>query len=96
MNDILTLLRGLHRPALLIRAARIGQGDYVRGRDLSRVLRTNALPSPGAAAMALVEREAELNERRLSGASGYVAAAHIEVLAALMAEARVLQRRTGS
>ena len=88
MTDIMSLLRGLHRPALLIRAARIGQRDYVRRRDLARILRTGRLPAPGAAIMALMEREAELDERRRDGASGYVAATHIDVLAALMAEAR--------
>lgn len=91
MIDLMTLLRGLHRPALLVRAARIGQADYVRRRDLPRILRSSSLPAPGPAVMALVEREAELDERRRFGGSGYTAAAHIEVLAALMAEARALQ-----
>ena len=93
MNDIMTQLRGLVRPSLLIRAARIGQADYRRKRDLGRLLRVSALPTPGAAVMALMEREAELDERRRTGGSGYAAAAHVEVLAALMAEARALQAR---
>lgn len=93
MNDITTLLRGLRRPPLLIRAARIGQADYVRRRDLSRILRTPRLPSTGAAIIALMEREAELDERRRTGGSGYLAAAHVEVLAALLAEARSHQAR---
>jgi hypothetical protein len=93
MIDLMTLLRGLRRPALLIRAARIGQGDYVRRRDLARILRTSRLPASGAAVMALMEREAELDERRRSGAAGYTVAAHVEVLAALMAEARGLADR---
>lgn len=93
MNDLMTLLRQLRRPPLLIRAARIGQRDYVRRRDLARILRTTQLPAPGAAAMALMEREAELDERRRERTSGYVAAAHVEVLAALMAEARTLAER---
>ena len=95
MNDLMTQLRARHRPALLIRAARIGQADYVRRRDLARILRTSSLPSTGAAIVALMEREAELDERRTSGASGYTSCAHIEVLAALMGEARALQVRTG-
>lgn len=90
MTDLMTLLRNLRRPALLIRAARIGQGDYVRRRDLARILRTSRLPAPGAAVMALMEREADLDERRRAGSAGYTAAAHVEVLAALMAEARSL------
>lgn len=88
MNDITTMLRTLKRPALLIRAARLGQGDYVRRRDLARILRTPRLPGPGAAIMALMEREAEIDERRREGSAGYTVASHVEVLAALMAEAR--------
>lgn len=91
MNDLMTQLRGLHRPGLLIRAARIGQADYVRRRDLPRILRVSTPPTPGAAIMALMEREAELDERRRAVGSSYAASAHIEVLAALMAEARALQ-----
>jgi hypothetical protein len=93
MNDLMTMLHGMRRPALLIRAARIGQGDYARRRDLGRILRTSPPPAAGAAVMALIEREGELNERRLAGNSGYTAAAHVEVLAALMAEARTFRAR---
>lgn len=90
MTDILSLLRALCRPALLIRAARIGQASYDRQRDLGRILRTGRLPAPGAAAMALMEREAELEERRREGSAAYTYGTHVEVLAALMAEARVV------
>ena len=93
MTDIMTLLRALRRPALLIRAARIGQASYDRRRDLGRILRTGRLPAPGAAAMALVEREAELDERRREGSAAYTFASHVEVLAALMAEARAVAAR---
>ena len=90
MNDVNTMLRALRRPAILIRAARIGQEGYVRRRDLARILRTTPLPGPGAAIMALMDREAELDERRREGSLTYTAASHVEVLAALMAEARAL------
>ena len=90
MTDIMTLLRGLRRPPLLIRAARIGQEGYVRRRDLARILRTSRPPAPGAAVMALMEREAELDERRRAGSAAYTIATHVEVLAALMAEARAV------
>lgn len=93
MTDIMTLLRALRRPALLIRAARIGQEGYDRKRDLGRILRTARLPAPGAAAMALMEREAELDERRREGSAAYTFGAHVEVLAALMAEARAVAAR---
>ena len=93
MTDIMTLLRALRRPALLIRAARIGQASYDRKRDLGRILRTSRLPAPGPAAMMLMERESELDERRRTGSAAYTFGAHVEVLAALMAEARALATR---
>ena len=93
MQDIQTMLRALRRPALLIRAARFGQGGYQRSRDLRRILRRAEPPAPGAAAMALLEREAALEDARRAGAPGYTFAAHIEVLTALMGEARLLAAR---
>lgn len=93
MTDLMTMLRGLHRPALLIRAARLGQEHYLRRRDLARILRTARLPGPGAAVIALMEREAELDERRRQGSGAYNCGAHVEVLVALMAEARALRAR---
>ena len=93
MIDVMSLLRSLRRPALLIRAARIGQEDYSRERDLARILRSGRPPAGGAAVMALLEREADLDERRRAGSAGYTFGSHVEVLAALMAEARALAAR---
>lgn len=93
MTDLMTMLRGLHRPSLLIRAARLGQEHYLRRRDLARILRSSRLPGPGAAVVALMEREAELDERRREGTATYTCEAHVAVLTALMAEARALQSR---
>lgn len=90
MTDTLSLLKSLHRPRLLIRAARFGQEDYCRDRDLTRILRISRPPAPLNAVDRLIEQEQELEEIRTTGDAGYSPARHVEVLIALMAEARAL------
>ena len=83
-------LAALRRPKLLIRAARLGLADYSRTRDLRRIMRTGAVPTPSNAVAALMNTEAELEECRRSGTSTYSVIRHVEVMIALMAEARLL------
>ncbi|PYF13006.1 hypothetical protein C8J30_101391 [Rhodobacter viridis] len=82
----------LRRPKLLIRAARFGQKDYERGRDLKRLLAARDLPRPEEALRALLAEEDALETARRDGAAGYSFLRHIEVLIAMMAEARLLPR----
>ena len=90
MTDPLTLLAALRRPCLLIRAAKFGMSDYRRDRDLRRLTQSATLPSPGRAVSLLISEENRLEETRQSGDAAYSVARHIEVLIALMAEARLL------
>ncbi len=60
MQDIHSLLATLHRPRLLMRAARIGAAEYRRAGHLPRLLGYGMLPRPGPALMRLIEMEAEL------------------------------------
>ncbi|WP_102107167.1 DUF6477 family protein [Oceaniglobus roseus] len=83
-----TVLSNLRRPRLLIRAARFALGDYDRARGLARVLGPGAAGGGGATLDHLIACEAELEQDRRSGSAGYCIARHIEVLVALMAEAR--------
>ncbi|WP_244867469.1 DUF6477 family protein [Vannielia litorea] len=83
-------LGGLRRPRLLIRAARLGLSDYSRTRDLKRIMRVTTLPAPTKALRDLMDTEAEMEEGRQSGLSTYSVIRHVEVLIALMAEARLL------
>ncbi|MEE9388428.1 MAG: DUF6477 family protein [Paracoccaceae bacterium] len=92
MSDILQILQNLHRPQLLIRAARFGLEEYNRDRDLKRVMKTGTAPSPARALNSLMAEEALLEETRQTGASIYSVSRHVEVLIALMAEARLLSR----
>lgn len=88
MHDILGTLRALRRPPLLIRAARIGLQDYRREVHLRRLLRDGPLPQSPTALIRLLETEAALDEERRLSASGYSPARHVEVLIAMMGEAR--------
>ncbi|AZL57694.1 hypothetical protein EI545_01845 [Tabrizicola piscis] len=90
MSDFRMVLANLRRPRLLMRAARFGLGDYRRERDLRRLVRCGL--SPEETVPTLMSVEAELEETRLAGDMSYSCARHIEVLIALLAEARLLRR----
>ncbi len=78
-----TDLSRLRRPRLLLAAAVKGAALYRRDRDLPRVI------DPSEAAMpALIATEAALDAARRQGAGGYSVRRHLEVLIALLAEAR--------
>jgi hypothetical protein len=94
MTDLLQLVCDLKRPRLLIRAARAGLVDYNRKRDLKRLMRTSEAPSPGRAVAALLAEEERLEDIRRRGDATYSFARHIDVLIAMMAEARLLPPRT--
>ncbi|MFP1645552.1 DUF6477 family protein [Pontitalea aquivivens] len=93
MTDLSALVSQLKRPRLLVRAARFGVADYNRGRDLKRILTAPALPAPDAALAGLLAEETRLETRRRAGAADYCVMRHIDVLIAVMAEARLLPRR---
>ncbi|MDG1280364.1 MAG: DUF6477 family protein [Pseudorhodobacter sp.] len=94
MTDFRTLLANLRRPRLLIRAARHGVQDYRRDRDLGRLLASTGCKAPGpeAALTRLLDQEEQMERVRKSGGAGYSIAHHVELLIALMAEARFLTR----
>lgn len=93
MTDAMTLLKTLRRPRLLIRAARFGIVDYNRDRDLKRLMKSARTPSPACAVDGLISEEARLEEIRKSGDASYSVGRHVEILIALMAEARLLPRK---
>lgn len=91
MKDILSLVSDLRRPRLLIRAARIGAQEYRRDPHLHRILGYGNLPRSGEALMQLLMIEGELDEKRRGGDAGYSVSRHVEVLSAMMGEARLLR-----
>ena len=94
MNDILSMLKMLNRPRLLVRAARHGLSEYNRDRHLTRILKDVRLPGPGQAVITLMSEEQILEEKRKLGDASYSVLHHIDVLIALMGEAKLLAVRT--
>ena len=95
MQDILTMLGTLRRPRLLMRAARIGAEDYRRTAHLPRLLGYGNLPRHGAALMRLIEIEGELNAQCMTDDSSYSLLRHIDILIAIVGEARILRAAQG-
>jgi len=91
MNDLLTSMAALRRPRLLIRAARFGLMEKRRGTHLPRHLRIGALPRSGPALMQLMDLEQMLEHQRKRRDAGYSAARHVDILIAMMGEARLLR-----
>lgn len=85
-------LAALRRPRLLIQAARHGLADYDRNRDLRRLLAAPRPPAPEQAVAALIAYESRLESARRAQDAGYSVARHVEVLIAILAEARLAAR----
>ena len=92
MSDLMQILSTLRRPRLLIRAARFGMNDYNRERDLKRLTHAASVPNPKLAVSNLIDQEARLENFRKSGDATYSVSRHVEILIALMAEARLLPK----
>jgi hypothetical protein len=91
MQDLLSMLHALHRPRLLMRAAKIGADHYRRAAHLPRLLGFGVLPRQGAALIKLMEIEADLEARRLASDAAYNLVRHVDVLIAMVGEARLLR-----
>lgn len=92
MIDLTRAINSLRRPSLLIRAARLGVRDYRRERDLGRLVHAEELPNPASAVSTLLSEEQALESIRQAGDASYSPMRHVEVLIALIAEARLLPR----
>ena len=92
MTNIKTRLDALRRPRLLVRAARLGVADFNRDRDLARLVGGMRAPTPERAVQQLMEHETQIEETRRAGDAAYSVSRHVEILIALMAEARLLPR----
>jgi len=96
MEDILTQISRLKRPTLLVSTARHGIEDYSRVLHLKRLLRVDTLPGPAQAIVKLMEIEASVNALRLAKQAEYSVARHVELMVALMCEARILKASNAS
>ena len=91
MQDLLSMLHALRRPPLLMRAARIGAEDYRRTVHLPRLLGYGMTPRHGTALIKLMEMEAEVNTLRTERNSSYSLIRHVDLLIAMVGEARILR-----
>lgn len=88
MPEPLSILTALRRPRLLVRAAHLGSAAFDRDRALRRLFPEGMPPSSGMMFDALRIREAEIDAERRSGGATYSVARHVEVLSAMIVEAR--------
>ncbi len=95
MQDILSMLQNMQRPRLMMRAARIGAEDYRRTAHLPRLLGYGTLPRHGQALMKLIQIEAQLEDQRTTGDAAYNLVRHLDVLIAMVAEARIFKKTRG-
>ncbi|WP_170419108.1 DUF6477 family protein [Ruegeria arenilitoris] len=91
MQDVMTMITALRRPRLLSRAAKVGAQEYDRDRHLQRLFGYGALPGTGAALMRLLEMERSVDDQRRSGDAAYSLVRHLDLLIALIGEARLHQ-----
>lgn len=93
-DELSARLEGLVRPRLMIRAARFGMEDYRRDRDLKRIFKAAAPKSNSHALLMLMDAEERLEETRLTDDANYDIVRHVDLLIALMAEARLFRDAT--
>jgi len=91
MQDIQGRIAGLERPKLLVQAARFGIDEYRRDPTLDRLLGPGRPRRCGETALRLLEMEADLDSQRRADRADYSIARHVDVLIALMGEARLLR-----
>ncbi|WP_120501304.1 DUF6477 family protein [Roseovarius sp. EL26] len=90
MQNYAILLSNLKRPRTLIHAARIGVENYCRETHLARCITDIPLPTVDEATAQLLELEERANAQRLDDDMTYSVKHHVEILIALMGEARLL------
>ncbi len=96
MQDLFSMLNALHRPRLLMRAARLGSQEYRRSGHLPRLLGYGVLPRHAAAILKLMEIEADLEDKRKVADDSYSIVRHVDVLIAIVGEARELRAAQGA
>ncbi len=93
MTNPASVLNALHRPRILVRAARAGVIDYRRDRDLKRLLRNPRATAPAKALTSLLAEERTLEATRTAGVATYNIQRHVAVLTAILGEFRLVDPR---
>lgn len=85
MHHAQAQLNTLHRPKLLIRAARVGMQEFQRDCDLRMIKGVTESMSTKQLFDTLMQNEHLLNEERIMNDAAYSVRKHIRILTALMA-----------
>ena len=91
MCDVLSKLNALKRPRLLISAARIGAMEYRRETHLYRYFKDGHPNRSKDALEYLMALESDLDSKRMASDAAYSVARHVDILIAMMGEARILR-----
>lgn len=94
MLNIIDILQTLKRPKILVRAARLGLEEYNRDRELRRITKTTRNACPQAVFDRLLAHENYLEDARCNGDASYSIQRHIQVLTAVLAEAKLIIKRS--
>ncbi|SLN18546.1 hypothetical protein PSA7680_00645 [Pseudoruegeria aquimaris] len=89
MDDPAPLLAAIRRPRLLLSAAQHVCLNYNRSRDLPRLLGLLSPRDMAGCLQALVGAEQTMETKRKTGDATYSITRHIQLLAALISEARL-------
>ncbi len=95
MLNIIDILNGLKRPKILVRAARLSLEEYNRDRELRRITKTSQNTCQDSVFDRLLAHENYLEDARCNGDASYSIQRHIQVLTAMLAEAKLILKRDG-
>ena len=90
MTNLKSALETIHRPKTLMRAARSALCHYDRSAGLQRLLGKSGMIRPEEALQELLPLEQECETRRQTGRVAYSVTRHLDVMVAIIAEARLL------
>jgi hypothetical protein len=93
MVNIIDILQTLKRPKILVRAARLGLAEYNRDRELRRITKTSRNTCQQTVFDRLLAHENRLEYARCNGDASYSIQRHIQVLTAVLAEAKLIMKR---
>lgn len=91
MQDVLCKLEQIKRPRLLLRSAKLGAIEYTRNQHLRRHFACRKIPSHYESLTRLLEREVKVDAQRKNDSAAYSVIDHIDLLIAVLGEARLLR-----
>lgn len=90
MNRLLIQVQNLKRPRILVQAAKVGAQHYQRKRYLRDHFGSAAPGTASNFVQELLAKENLHNQQRIEKSAHYRAGQHLEVMIALIAEAKLL------